>query len=302
MSRLSVLSWVTSATVHAGVLVLLGAVLTSVPVQQAEIAGSRVVVSSSFTMPAAQATPVEHVEVTPPDEARPVADPALANTAVLASGVEVEELITEPPEPPPPEPKTLDIAELPSLPDVPRIPVQRKRLPRTRPAEFAELTPPVRNPVASPSPEFRDPAPRKIVERLPEPQVVPQPPPVELPPIQQASSAPPLEPVADVQPPMPKASPQTVGTTETKPAWPLSNPNPVYPPDAVRRKLEGVVMLRVTIAASGRVTTVTIAKSSGHGQLDDAARVAVQKWKFAPASRDGQPVEWTARLPVRFRL
>jgi periplasmic protein TonB len=36
--------------------------------------------------------------------------------------------------------------------------------------------------------------------------------------------------------------------------------------------------------------------------LDQAALDAVRRWRFSPATRGGKPVEWTARLPIRFRL
>jgi periplasmic protein TonB len=93
-----------------------------------------------------------------------------------------------------------------------------------------------------------------------------------------------------------------VGTTPTKPARPISNPNPMYPPDAVQQGLEGRVILSVTISFTGKVTKVTVAESCGHESLDQAALGAVRRWRFSPATRDGKPVEWTARLPIRFRL
>lgn len=107
---------------------------------------------------------------------------------------------------------------------------------------------------------------------------------------------------ADLPPEPPAAAPQSPGTSETTPARVLVNPSPVYPPDALRRGLEGLVLLRVTIGPDGRVTEVSVARSSGVRKLDESARDAVRRWKFEPAMRDGNTVEWTARLPVRFRL
>ena len=98
------------------------------------------------------------------------------------------------------------------------------------------------------------------------------------------------------------ATPQTLGTSETTPARVLRNSSPVYPPDALNRGLEGLVLLRVTVGATGRVSTVEIARSSGVRELDESAREAVQQWQFQPARRNGKAVEWTASLPVRFRL
>lgn len=107
---------------------------------------------------------------------------------------------------------------------------------------------------------------------------------------------------AELPPVPPAAKPQTIGTSETTPARVLRNPSPVYPPDAVSRGLEGLVLLKVTVAEDGRVNAVEVVKSSGVRQLDESARDAVRSWQFQPARRDGKAVEWSARLPVRFRL
>jgi protein TonB len=45
-----------------------------------------------------------------------------------------------------------------------------------------------------------------------------------------------------------------------------------------------------------------VAESSGHEDLDDAARAAASDWTFAPALEDGEPVAGTLRVPVRFEL
>lgn len=131
---------------------------------------------------------------------------------------------------------------------------------------------------------------KQPVRPVPLPRTGPQP--VELP----------DEPVEEVSQPTPAAAPQSVGTTETTPARSLQNPSPLYPADAVRRGIEGVVTLRVTIGANGLVKSVEIARSSGHRILDNSALDAVRNWEFDPASREDKPVEWTARLPIRFRL
>lgn len=306
MSRLSVVSWVTSTMVHVGTLALLGTLLTSVPVQHAEIAGSRVVISSSFATPPRQIprpVQVEPLEIVPVETPQPNSQPSLSDVAVNASQSEVQEFTPEPPEPPPPAPRPLEFEELRSLPDLPPLPSAKRRLPRRLPAQFAAVVPPIRRAAPSPGPEFSRHVPRLDLSPLPESRPEPQLEPVKLPPIPRVHVAPPLLPVADaVEPLTPKEAPQTAGTTPAKPARPLSNPKPVYPPKAVRNKIEGVVTLRVTIGATGKVTRVTVAKSSGQSQLDVAARDAVIEWEFAPATRDGEPVEWTARLPVRFRL
>ncbi|NIP87064.1 MAG: TonB family protein [Planctomycetales bacterium] len=88
---------------------------------------------------------------------------------------------------------------------------------------------------------------------------------------------------------------------ETTPAQPLYNPLPVYPPEALSQGLDGRVVLRLTISPEGDVTELTVAISSGHAILDEAALAAVSRWRFIAATWAGRPVSWSARLPVHFR-
>ncbi|MFO1153910.1 MAG: energy transducer TonB [Rhodospirillales bacterium] len=81
-----------------------------------------------------------------------------------------------------------------------------------------------------------------------------------------------------------------------------ANPMPDYPPAARRRGIEGTVVLRVEVSAEGRPLAVEIAKSSGSDSLDEAARAAIARWRFRPATRAGEAVAATASVPVRFRL
>lgn len=62
-----------------------------------------------------------------------------------------------------------------------------------------------------------------------------------------------------------------------------------YPPDAEREGIQGDVVLRLTIDATGRVTQSEVVEPAGHG-FDDAARDASLKFRFEPATRDGKPV------------
>lgn len=107
------------------------------------------------------------------------------------------------------------------------------------------------------------------------------------------------------QPPAPEAAAvveQLAGIEERAPADLSANRPPVYPREAIRRGLEGVVMLRVHIAASGRLENVEVAKSSGHAILDRTAKEAVSTWRGQPAEENGRPVGTVEILPVRFRL
>lgn len=86
------------------------------------------------------------------------------------------------------------------------------------------------------------------------------------------------------------------------PAITASLAAPPYPRAARSRGFEGRVVLALAIGADGRVTSIEVAESSGHEDLDAAARAAAADWTFAPALRDGEAVAGTLRVPVRFEL
>ena len=82
-----------------------------------------------------------------------------------------------------------------------------------------------------------------------------------------------------------------------------SAPPPPYPSIAIRRGLEGEVLLLVEVDAAGIPRSVEIARSSGHSVLDRAARDQVlARWRFHPAMSNGVPVTAIAEVPVLFRI
>jgi len=70
---------------------------------------------------------------------------------------------------------------------------------------------------------------------------------------------------------------------------------PIYP-SASRRLLEsGTVQLRCHIGVDGKVLESEVEKSSGFKRLDEAARVALAKCQFKPATVDGKPeASWSS--------
>jgi protein TonB len=80
------------------------------------------------------------------------------------------------------------------------------------------------------------------------------------------------------------------------------NPPPGYPPRARRRGWEGRVLLEVTVGPDGRPAAVRVIDSSGFRVLDRAARRAVRRWRFRPATANGRPTESALRVPIRFDL
>ncbi len=77
---------------------------------------------------------------------------------------------------------------------------------------------------------------------------------------------------------------------------------PSYPSTARRLGIEGTSMLRVHVAADGRVTDVQVDQSAGHPDLDRAAADAVRRWKFEPGRRGSEPIGMWVRLPIQFVL
>ncbi|MBU4212745.1 MAG: energy transducer TonB [Kiritimatiellae bacterium] len=77
---------------------------------------------------------------------------------------------------------------------------------------------------------------------------------------------------------------------------------PVYPLGARHRGEQGNVTVRVQVGADGRVKRATIAMSSGHLELDQAALKALRRACFVPARRNGKPVASESLIIFRFQL
>ena len=73
---------------------------------------------------------------------------------------------------------------------------------------------------------------------------------------------------------------------------------PQYPKDALRNGIGGEVELRVVIAPDGK--SQAIAVLNGDSALSQNAIVAIRKWRFHPERRQGQAVETTYKIHVRF--
>jgi TonB family protein len=73
---------------------------------------------------------------------------------------------------------------------------------------------------------------------------------------------------------------------------------PVYPPDALRARIRGLVILRVLVSEAGKPEEVQVVQHGPAG-MTEAAREAVSQWQFEPAmSRDAPVRTWTiVRIP-----
>jgi protein TonB len=69
---------------------------------------------------------------------------------------------------------------------------------------------------------------------------------------------------------------------------------PAYPANAARDGATGTVRLSLLVGIHGRVTDARIEKTSGHRELDKAARTALSTCRFTPVTVDGVPeATWT---------
>ncbi len=76
---------------------------------------------------------------------------------------------------------------------------------------------------------------------------------------------------------------------------------PVYPALARLARIQGPVVLRLTIDASGVPTDIQVVSGPHPLLVNEAVRVA-RLWRFQPALLDGTPVPATFSLTVAFRL
>ncbi|HKV44206.1 MAG TPA: energy transducer TonB, partial [bacterium] len=94
----------------------------------------------------------------------------------------------------------------------------------------------------------------------------------------------------------------------------ITSAGTVYPADALRIMVkrqefgsalaidaaEGTVGLRALVLADGTVDRIDVTVSSGSAELDHAAIEAVKRWQFAPARRDGVPIDAYVTLRIRY--
>ena len=73
---------------------------------------------------------------------------------------------------------------------------------------------------------------------------------------------------------------------------------PEYTPDALARRAQGTTSLRFLIDVDGSVADAQVAQSSGDRSLDEAARAAIAKCRFTPATAGGKPAR--AWVPVQY--
>ncbi len=109
-----------------------------------------------------------------------------------------------------------------------------------------------------------------------------------------------VAPVAPPPPPKPvKRDPIRVGGNVQESKL-IRRVEPTYPELAKRARVQGQVVLVVTVDEEGNVADIKVTK--GHPLLDEAALNAVRQWKYSPTLLNGEPVPVIATVTVIFNL
>ncbi|MEQ1783970.1 MAG: TonB family protein, partial [Hyphomonadaceae bacterium] len=143
--------------------------------------------------------------------------------------------------------------------------------------ELVLLSPP------PPPPPLEDPTP--TIERVKDTPAPPEPPPLVAPEIDfvpeelPVITAPVADPIPVPEPVMVAPSPAPVSQIRPKL---ISGDKPEYPSAARRAGEQGTTHLKVCVSSGGRVTSVSIAGSSGSPRLDDAAAKWLRGERFTP--------------------
>jgi TonB family protein len=81
----------------------------------------------------------------------------------------------------------------------------------------------------------------------------------------------------------------------------VAKPLPQYTSEAKQMKIEGDVTLEVRFTASGQVQVLRIVNGLGHG-LDEQAKLAAERIRFKPATKNGAPVDQVSVIHISFQL
>lgn len=78
---------------------------------------------------------------------------------------------------------------------------------------------------------------------------------------------------------------------------------PNYTSDAMRAKIQGIISMEAVVMPDGSVGAVRITRSlDQHFGLDQEAIRTVKTWRFAPGTRQGQPVPVLVEIEMMFTL
>jgi len=219
----------------------------------------------------------------------------------------VEEKVVRPEPEPPPLPRAEIVPPQPR-PEVRAEPPPVSVEPRPEPPPLPAVEPRP-EPRQEPRAEVR-PEPQAVPKEAPppaqdaQPRIEPETPPVQLPSPPVVATVPPApsQPVVQSKEPSPSADPSlllTYGQSISKEIRRYQK----YPPVAQRKGWEGTAEVLLQIAPDGKVTNITLGKSSGRSILDEEALNMVRKASpLPPAPQNLRGRELTVTVPIVFKL
>lgn len=75
-----------------------------------------------------------------------------------------------------------------------------------------------------------------------------------------------------------------------------------YPAEALRNRVEGLVVVQFIVSTNGKISDVQVVKKLGAGTDEEAVRVVNKMPNFKPARQNGKPVNFRYTLPLGFGL
>ena len=98
-------------------------------------------------------------------------------------------------------------------------------------------------------------------------------------------------------------APNLSGMMGTQQAMPLYRVEPRYPSKALKRKIEGYVVMRFTIDASGRPVDIEVIEAQPKRWFEKDAIRALKKWKYQPKVENGHSIKQQGQtVRLEFKL
>jgi protein TonB len=85
-----------------------------------------------------------------------------------------------------------------------------------------------------------------------------------------------------------------------QPPVPLVRLEPRYPREALRRRVEGEVIVEFVVDESGRCSAIEVISSRPGRLFESSAVRAIEGWRFSPGTSNGKPVAVRVRQRVAF--
>lgn len=83
----------------------------------------------------------------------------------------------------------------------------------------------------------------------------------------------------------------------------ISDVKPVYPEEALKQRIQGVVIVEATIDEKGDVVAAkALPGKNPQPLLEEAALTSVKQWKFKPVIKDGKACKFTFTVTINFAL